>query len=75
MMEPWQTSSNKAPSKRGKEGGPEPKEQNPKWVTKGQRNNQVPDPRAVARSISEKERMRNMKEQQAKKNHLSFTMT
>ncbi len=38
MMKPWQTSSNKAPSKRGKEGGPEPKEQNPEWVTKGQRN-------------------------------------
>jgi hypothetical protein len=72
MMKPLQSLSNEAPSKWGKEGGLKPKEQNPKWVTKGQRNNHVLDPPAIARSISEKERMRNMKQQQAKKSHLSL---
>jgi len=44
MMKPWQTPLHKAPSKggkkRNKERGPklEPEQQNPKWVTKGQRN-------------------------------------
>jgi hypothetical protein len=71
-MKPLQSLSNEAPSEWGKEGGLEPKEQNPKLVTTGQRNNHVLDPPAVARSISEKERMRNMKQQQAKKSHLSL---
>jgi hypothetical protein len=41
-MKPWQAPLNKAPSKGGKEEqrerGPKykPKEQNPKWVTRGQ---------------------------------------
>jgi len=50
MLKPWQAPLNKAPSKEGteeqrerereRERGPksEPKEQNPKWVTRGQRN-------------------------------------
>ncbi len=67
MMKSWQTPLNKTPSKRGKEGTKRTKskseQQNPKWVTKGQRNKSCSKSPANHKKHPRKRRVRNLKEE------------